>query len=180
MSSLCGQHVLPSPVVPTFRFHVCAVAQSRPALCDPVNGSPPSSSAHGIFQARILEWVAISFSSGSSWPWGWTRISYIGGRFFTTEPWEPSLGYSFLVLLPKNLYSISHLLASLIVPCCWILLRTTSTNWEGFISNTLSNFYNFFNLWSTLPDEGYIYHPYILRGLRVCICVASINLINPF
>ena len=37
--------------------------QSCPTLCDPIDGSPPSSSVLGIFQARILEWVAISFSN---------------------------------------------------------------------------------------------------------------------
>ena len=42
------------------------VAQSCPTLCYPVDCSPPGSSAHGILQARILEWVAISFSGGSS------------------------------------------------------------------------------------------------------------------
>ena len=42
------------------------VAQSCPTLWDPVDCSPPGSSAHGILQARILEWVAISFSRGSS------------------------------------------------------------------------------------------------------------------
>ena len=36
--------------------------QSYPTLCDPMDCSPPASSVHGIFQARILEWVAISFS----------------------------------------------------------------------------------------------------------------------
>ena len=36
--------------------------QSCPTLCDPIDGSPPGSSAHGILQVRILEWVAISFS----------------------------------------------------------------------------------------------------------------------
>jgi len=40
------------------------VAQSCPTLCDPVDCSPPGSSVHGIFQARILQWVAISFSRG--------------------------------------------------------------------------------------------------------------------
>ena len=40
------------------------VAQSSPTLCDPVDCSPPGSSVHGILQARILEWVAISFSRG--------------------------------------------------------------------------------------------------------------------
>ena len=44
------------------------VAQSCPTLCDPMDCSPPGSSVHGIFQARILEWVAISFSRGSSPP----------------------------------------------------------------------------------------------------------------
>ena len=38
------------------------IAQSRPTLCDPMDCSPPGSSVHGIFQASILEWVAISFS----------------------------------------------------------------------------------------------------------------------
>ena len=45
--------------------------------------SPPSSSVHRILQARILEWVAISFCMGSSWCRGWTRVSYIAGIFFT-------------------------------------------------------------------------------------------------
>ena len=46
----------------------------------------PSSSVHGIYQARILEWVAISFSRGSSWPRIWTWVSCLAGRLFTTEP----------------------------------------------------------------------------------------------
>ena len=45
--------------------------------------SPPGSSVHGILQARILEWVAISFSRGSSWPRNQTRVSCIAGRWFT-------------------------------------------------------------------------------------------------
>ena len=48
--------------------HACSVAKSGPTLCDPKDCSPPGSSAHGILQARILEWVAISFSRGSSRP----------------------------------------------------------------------------------------------------------------
>ena len=44
------------------------VAQSCPTLCDPMDWGPPSSSVHGIFQARILELVAIPFSRGSSQP----------------------------------------------------------------------------------------------------------------
>ena len=44
------------------------VAQSCPTLCDPMDCSPPGSSVHGIFQARMLEWIAISFSRGSCLP----------------------------------------------------------------------------------------------------------------
>ena len=49
---------------------------SCPTLCDPMDCSPPGSSVHGIFQARILEWVAISFSRVSSQPRDQTRVSY--------------------------------------------------------------------------------------------------------
>ena len=51
------------------------VTQSCPTLCNPVDCSPPGSSVHGILQARILEWVAISFSRGSSRPRDWTQVS---------------------------------------------------------------------------------------------------------
>ena len=52
-------------------------------LCSPMDCSPPGSSVHGILQARTLEWSAISFSSGFSWPRDWTQVSCIAGRFFT-------------------------------------------------------------------------------------------------
>ena len=58
------------------------VAQSCPTLCDPMDCSPPGSLVHGIFQAWILEWVAISFSRGSSQPRDWTQVSRIVGRRF--------------------------------------------------------------------------------------------------
>ena len=58
------------------------VAQSCPTLCDPMDCSPLGSTAHGILQARILEWVAISFSRGSSQPRDQTQVSHIAGRRF--------------------------------------------------------------------------------------------------
>ena len=58
------------------------VAQLRPTLCDPMDYSLPGS-IHEIFQARILQWVAISFSRGSSQPRDRTRVSRIAGRRFT-------------------------------------------------------------------------------------------------
>ena len=59
------------------------VAQSCPTLCDPMDCSLPGSSVHGIFQAIVLEWIAISFSMGSSRPRDRTRVSCIVGRLFT-------------------------------------------------------------------------------------------------
>ena len=59
------------------------VAQSCVTLCNPVDCSPPGSSVHGILQARILEWVFIPFSRGSSWPRDQTQVSCIAGDFFT-------------------------------------------------------------------------------------------------
>ena len=59
------------------------VAHLCPTLCNPMDCSLPHSSVHGIFQARILEWIAISFSSGFSQPRDWSQVSCIAGRFFT-------------------------------------------------------------------------------------------------
>ena len=66
--------------------------------CDPMKHSPPGSSVHVIFQAGILEWVAISFSRGSSWSRDRTRVSCIADGFFTTAP----PGKPFLRLKPTK------------------------------------------------------------------------------
>ena len=59
------------------------VTQSCLTLCDPMDCSLTCSSVHGIFQARVLEWVAISFSRGSSRPRDRTQVSHVVGRPFT-------------------------------------------------------------------------------------------------
>ena len=59
------------------------VTQSCLTLCNPMDCSLPGSSVHGILQARILEWVPISFFRGSSWPRDRTQVFCIVGRFFT-------------------------------------------------------------------------------------------------
>ena len=59
------------------------VAQLCLTLCDPTDYSPPGSPVHGILQARIVEWVAIPFSRGSSRPRDRTCVSCIADRFFT-------------------------------------------------------------------------------------------------
>ena len=73
----------------TWVFSVCAQSLSCPTLCDLMDHSPPGSSVHGIFQARIWKWVAISSSRGSSLPRDQTLtscISCITVRFFIAEP----------------------------------------------------------------------------------------------
>ena len=80
----------------------CSVAESSSTLCDPVNCSPPGSPVHGISQARILEWAAISFSRGSSWSRDQTQVSCtscIADGFFATE--LPAILLS-LILISKQ------------------------------------------------------------------------------
>ena len=62
---------------------LCLVNQSCLTLCHPIDCSPPGSSVHGILQARILEWVAMPSSGGSSQPRDQLQVSRIAGRFFT-------------------------------------------------------------------------------------------------
>ena len=59
------------------------ITQSCPTLRDPMDCSLPGFSVHGIFQARMLEWVVISFSRWSSQPRDQTQVSRTTGRFFT-------------------------------------------------------------------------------------------------
>ena len=67
---------------------IVLVAKSCPTLCDPLGCSWPGSSVCGISQARILEWVAIPFSRGSSPRRDQIHIPALAGGFFTTEPPE--------------------------------------------------------------------------------------------
>ena len=73
-------------------MHAMSSLQLCPTLCNPMDHSPPGSSVHGILQAKILEWVAISFSRGSSCPRNQTLVSYIScvGRWVLTTStiWE--------------------------------------------------------------------------------------------
>ena len=66
----------------TLSWSEVKVAQSCPALCDPMDCNPPSFSIHGIHQTRLLEWVTISFSGGSSQPRDRTWVFCTAGKFF--------------------------------------------------------------------------------------------------
>ena len=80
--------VLIFPVFPGLGSFTCCclVAQSYPTLCDLTDCSLQVSLVRGISQARILEWVATSFSRGSSRTRDWTCVSCLAGGFFITEP----------------------------------------------------------------------------------------------
>ena len=83
-----------SSVVQLWIICFCLVTKSCLTLCDcdSMDCSLPGSSVHGISQARILEWIVISFSGGSSHPRDQTYVSFIAGGFFTAWPiWEAHL-----------------------------------------------------------------------------------------
>ena len=82
----------------------CSVVQLYPILCDPMDYNPPGSSIHGMSQAKILEWVAISFSRGSSQPrdqtcFGrWMLYHWVTREAFNLEP----LYYNFTLELGEH------------------------------------------------------------------------------
>ena len=93
------------------------VAQLCPTLCDPVDCSLPGSSVHGIFQAIVLEWVAISFSRGSSQPRTRTQVSCIVDRCFTIWATREAIFLKKLISINEwkkknvNIHSINYSLS---------------------------------------------------------------------
>ena len=81
--SIVGYYKILNIVSMLYSENESEVAQSSLTLCDPMDCSLSCSSIHGIFQARVLEWIAISSSRGSSWPRNRTQVSRIAGRRFT-------------------------------------------------------------------------------------------------
>ena len=90
------------PINVSRSFHVHAHTQSCPTLWNPLDCSPPGSSVHGIFQARILEWIAISSSRGSSRPRDRNRVPALQTDTLPSEtpgkPTSRTLGAFFMQL----------------------------------------------------------------------------------
>ena len=113
------------------------VTQSWLTFSDLMACSPPASCVHGILQARILEWVAISFSRGFFWPRNWTRVSHIAGRHFIdwatrealvdTEYWR-HLDTEDL-LLPSPTQRLANMLTFLL---CSTTNKYLATDWEQY------------------------------------------------
>ena len=133
---LCSIHKLVLSVLES------EVALSCPTLCDHMDCSLPQSSVHGIFQARVLEWVAFSFSRGASEPRDWTQVSHTAGRFYsrTLYKWNPTesilrawhlslspnISVIFLFVVDINSFSFFLLLSC-------ILLYESTTNFISVI-----------------------------------------------
>ena len=117
-------------------LHACVLSCfSGIQLCDPVDHTLPGSSVHGVFPARILEWIAMPFSRASSWPRAQTYVSCIAGRFFTTElPGRPLRSVQMLhvpVLIP-SIFTCSRLnfLTKNSPFSVWSLLFKLLTRWS--------------------------------------------------
>ena len=103
---------------------VCACVhmhvQSQSCLTFDMDCNPPGSSVHGMLQARILEWVAISFSRRSSWPRNQTQVSSIVGRFFTSWATREALIFKHM---PENLsfswWELDRFLGIIYSLCRW-------------------------------------------------------------
>ena len=102
------------------------VAQSCPTLCNPMDYT-----VHGIFHAKILEWVAFPFSRGSSQPRDWTQVSRVAGRLFTS--WATVWKRSILQSLQKQMQPGQHLNFSLMKPRAEKIseIADTSDVWNG-------------------------------------------------
>ena len=102
------------------------VTQLRPTLCDHMDCSPLGSSVQRVLLGRILEWVVIPFSRGSSWPRDWTRVSCSARRFFTiwaTREGQDILTYTYMS--PCNIH------------CCLIGFLKHRMFWNMLISPSI-------------------------------------------
>ena len=151
------------------------VAQSCPTLYDPMDCSLPGSSVHGIFQAIVLEWIAISFSRGYSQTRDWTQVSHIVDRHFTvwaTREVQKSFSIYFSFLVPSFLSL--YLLPTLFPPpipsiyCTVELQCCVSFSFILYPEKKHLYFFSFFNL---LKDSTFSF-------IDLCSCFLHLCFIN--
>ena len=113
---------------------VCAfsVAQSCPTLHDPMDSSPPGSSVHGVFQARIMEWIAISSSRESSWPSDRICISSVSLQWQADSLPLSHLGSPYLQQVETTLHCSARASLCSGCSCCraWILGAQAQQFWS--------------------------------------------------
>ena len=120
---------------------LCLVAQLCLTLCNPTDSSPPGSPVHGVLQAKILEWVTISYSRWSSSPRDWTRVPCIVDRFLTV--WATMEAYQ----IDSNMETAQHvdrikLILSLheILVTKWVYLLEDLLIWRLFLIKAYNTF----------------------------------------
>ena len=104
------------------------VAQLCLTLCDPMDCSLPGSPVHGIFQAIVLEWIAISFSRGSSQPRDWTWVSCIVDRRFTIWATREFLKWKWKFLCHVQLF-VTPWTVALLAPLSVGILQARILEW---------------------------------------------------
>ena len=152
------------------------VAQSCLTLCDPMDCSLSVSSIHGIFQARVLEWVAISFSRGSSRPRNQTRLPRIAGRRFTVWATREAgtKGICCLFFTLEQFYFSLSLSLSFFF---WLCFKSSNLlNLQIQLSVTLTNFISTYYMPRTVLSTGCkmmnVYKNvcvFICREIHMCI-----------
>ena len=110
--------------IPYLKWKVTVFVKSCLTLWDPRNCSPPGSSVHGILQAKILQWVAILFSRGSSQPGDQIPFSCITGGFFTLWATREEKNNNHRIILTSDANPLGTLGALIQPP-----MRSTSTLW---------------------------------------------------
>ena len=114
---------------------LCGKSLSRVQLCDPMDCSLSGYSVHGIFQAGVLEWTAISFFRGSSQPRNWTWVSHISGRRFTV--WATREAFIFYINTDYYTYllsQVSSLSYSNLLYSHWFFTYLSIKKWERGVS----------------------------------------------
>ena len=123
----CSQHLCSRSANLSLGSHSSHTSQ-KVTPCDPMECSLPSSFVHGILQARILEWVVIFFSRGSSQPRGWTmslRSPALAGGFFTTVCCRQSFSRVWFFVTP---WTVAHQALSMVI------LQTRIREWVAIPS----------------------------------------------
>ena len=144
----------------------CKVASvMSKSFCDPMDCSPLDSSHHGILRARILEWVAMLSSRGSSWPRDWTRTSYISCIEADSLPLVP-LGE----LL--NELEMNKVLSNLWYLCFWYVMLYKKNEKLKIIIVEISKITVKYHAWNVLPQ--------IMLSATDCRVMISHCLINSF
>ena len=133
-------------------MHACLLSHLSCVSLRLLDCSPPGSSVHGIFHARMLEWVAVASSRGSPWPRGQTHISYVFCLFrwvlygwyhlrspmFCSSPWKQGRKLIYELLAKKKagqqwLRGQMRLLVTMAMftPCCVHKACDTRKHWES-------------------------------------------------